>query len=79
MSETRGAELADVARRAMEDFPEYEVIVAFGVLLRATRRGELTPVPVEAKTEEELRAGIERQRSIREFARRDARRQEATP
>ena len=74
MSET---DLADIARRVMKDFPDYEVVVVFGFLLRAARRGVLTAVSVEATTEEELRTGITRQRRMRELAARDAELREA--
>ena len=74
MSET---DLADIARRVMKDFPDYEVVVVFGFLLRAARRGVLTAVPVEAKTEKELRTGITRQRRMGQLAASDTERREA--
>lgn len=61
-------ELAEVARRVMADYPEYEVSVHFGFLFRAVPRGPLTPVHVEAETEEELRRGIGNQITMRRLA-----------
>ena len=60
--------LAEVARRVMADYPEYEVSVHFGFLFRAVPRGPLTPVHVEAETEEELRRGIGNQITMRRLA-----------
>ncbi|MBO0802119.1 MAG: hypothetical protein J2P25_03465 [Nocardiopsaceae bacterium] len=64
--------LAGIARRVMADEPDYDVAVNCGVLLRATLRGVVVPVPVEAWTEAELRDGIARQKEMREIAARFA-------
>lgn len=64
-------EMSVIASRVAKDYPAYEVAEVFGVMFRATMRGVLTPVPVEASTEEELRRGIERQIRMRELAARD--------
>jgi len=69
--------LAEIARRVIKDYPDYVVTVHFGFLFRAMLDGPLTPVHVEATTEEELRAGIERQIRMRELAARDAEPREA--
>jgi hypothetical protein len=54
-------ELEEIARRAREKYPEYDVGVVFGCVLRAALKGVPTPVPVEAYTEEPLLDGIARQ------------------
>jgi hypothetical protein len=54
-------DLEEIARRAREKYPEYDVGVVFGCVLRAALKGVPTPVPVEAYTEELLLDGIARQ------------------
>jgi hypothetical protein len=67
------AELEEIAVRARKKYPEYDVGVCFGYLLRAERRSAATPVPVEATTEDALITGIARQVRMREL---DAQRRE---
>lgn len=56
-------DLDEVARRVTKRYPDYQVTVSFGFLLRACLRVELgvTAVPVEATTEDELVRRIEHQ------------------
>ena len=72
-------ELTEIARRVMKDYPDYLVTVHFGFLFRAVLRGPLTPVHVEAATEEELRRGIENQVTMQRLAAGDAEHREAVP
>jgi hypothetical protein len=60
--------LRHIAARAREKYPEYDIGVVYGYLLRAAWRVAVgTPIPVEATTEEELLAGIARQVRMREL------------
>jgi hypothetical protein len=61
------AKLEEIAARARGKYPEYDVAVLHGCLLRATWRPAATPVPVEATTEELLIGGIARQVRMREL------------
>lgn len=70
-------ELAETAKRVMRDYTEYEVVVAFGFLLRVAVRDALTAVPVEAKTAAGLRRGIDKQVRMRRLASDDAECREA--
>ncbi|HEY1701210.1 MAG TPA: hypothetical protein VGG75_16010 [Trebonia sp.] len=73
MDEPDHDELRVIAARAMEKFPEYDIGVVYGFLLRATwRLTSATPIPVEATTEELLLAGIARQARMRELDARHA-------
>lgn len=60
-------ELQAIAVRAREKYPEYDVGVVFGCVLRAALKGVPTPVPVEAYTEELLLDGIARQVRLAEL------------
>jgi hypothetical protein len=66
-------ELEEIAARARAAYPEYDVGVCYGYLLRAAWRKTATPVPVEETTEERLLTGIARQVRMREM---DAQRRE---
>lgn len=72
------SELAETAQRVMRDFPEYEVAVVFGFLLRAAVRDAPTSIPVEGKTEAEMRCGIDNQVRMRRLVARTAEHHEAT-
>lgn len=73
------SELAETAQRVMQDYPEYEVAVVFGFLLRAAVRDAPTSVPVEGKTEAEIRCWIDNPvRMRRRLAARTAEHHEAT-
>jgi hypothetical protein len=62
------AELDAIAARARQQYPEYDVGVCYGFLLRATwGKATGTPVPVEATTEGDLFGGIARQVRMREM------------
>jgi hypothetical protein len=61
------ADLEEIAVRARGKYPEYDIGVCYGFLLRAVWRNTSTPVPVEATTEELLIGGIARQVRMREL------------
>lgn len=63
--------LLAVAKAVEADYPEYEITVHFNVLFRGAIRGSLSPLHVEASTEEELRAGLDTDRGMRALARRN--------
>lgn len=62
--------LVAVAKAVEADYPEYEITVHFNVLFRGAIRGSLSPLHVEASTEDELRNALDGDRSMRELARR---------